>query len=152
MDQAVLILETSYWKHSGKAYSDYFFFNINFASERTKGLPLPILYQISVAWEEQACYASSLSQDCSAFKDKTIYYYTEHYLETQQLYRVHVLCKLQWWLELESHSVQWNFNITKGQGTGKIIMSPGLGNIIWYMYTKDFVMQRFFSPRLTNHF
>ena len=55
-----------------KKHTTIIFFNINFASVRTKGLPLPILYQISVVWEEQACYASSLSQDCSAYNDNTI--------------------------------------------------------------------------------
>ena len=89
MDQAVL-----HTRNIEKKPTRIIFFNINFASVRTKGLPLPILYQISVVWEEQACYASSLSQDCSAYKVKTLLL---HYLETQQLYRVHVhvLCKLQ---------------------------------------------------------
>ena len=90
MDQAVL-----HTRNIQEKPTPITFFIINFASVRTKGLPLPILYQISVVWEEQACYASSLSQDCSAYKYKTLLL---HYLETQQLYRVHehVLCKLQW--------------------------------------------------------
>ena len=67
MDQVVL-----YTGNIQEKPTPIILFNINFAQVRTKGLPLLILYQISVVWEEQACYASSLSQDCSAYNDNTI--------------------------------------------------------------------------------